>query len=107
MCKYDGMTEGQVLSLQGNADLVHEVRDRLATYVDGDPMLSVHDLLTGEPDDLLVPLVEYLNRLACLGGVGMTTPRDACRHPETERLSQCCGAPEHGDVEGFCSTCKD
>ena len=52
MCKYDGMTEGQVLSLQGNADLVHEVRDRMATYVDGDPMLSVQDLLTGEPADL-------------------------------------------------------
>lgn len=29
---------------------------------------------------------------------------DTCTHPETETLSQCCGA---GDYYGFCGQCRD
>ena len=27
--------------------------------------------------------------------------------PECERVSTCCGAPEHSDVENFCAQCRD
>ncbi len=30
-----------------------------------------------------------------------------CTCAQGEMLSVCCGAPEHPDVEGFCSACND
>lgn len=45
MCEYDGMTERQIVSLQGDAALIDELNHRMTTIVEGEPLLRVEHVL--------------------------------------------------------------
>ncbi len=46
-------------------------------------------------------------QLARIGERLEATRKDFDAKPEVEMVSVCCGAPEHPDIVGFCSDCRD